>query len=156
MLAETDVGNSQAVTCLTGEVIRRVEPCYPDERHRCLGTKMPLRTPCEVAVMDVFLRRDFFGPVEQEIRLASDMFKETMAVMYSELDELPIHERVAFLGSGVLNVQIREMPNYPEVIEHAFTRLGWQSEEFDCYRLQMQYPPIPTALIVDSPLPPRP
>ena len=156
VLAESDVGNSQAVTCLTGEIIRRVEPCYASDEHRFLGMRMPMRTPCEVAVMDIFLKRDFFGRPKSSVRLFSDLFKESMGVLYSEPDELPTHEDIAFLGAGVLNVQIREMPKYTEIVEHAFDRLGWRSDTFDCYRLQMQYPPIPTALSVDNPLPPRP
>ncbi len=156
ILAESDVGNMQAVTCLTGEVIRRAEPCYPDERHVGLGTKTPLRTPCAAVVMDVFLRRDFFGRVEPVTRLASDVHKEVLGAIYSKGDHLPFHEDTTFLGTDALSVRVHEMPRYGEMIQYCFDRLGWDSQAFDCYRVQMQFPPIPAALLVDCPLPQRP
>ncbi|HNQ21765.1 MAG TPA: hypothetical protein PKK06_01580 [Phycisphaerae bacterium] len=156
VLGESDVGNMQAVTCLTGEVIRRAEPCHPDERHACLGTKTPLRTPCETVVMDVFLRRDFFGRVAPVARLVSDVHKELLGAVYREADHLPFHHEVAFLGAGTLSVRLREMPRYAEMIQHCFDQVGWDSQGFDCYRVQMQFPPCPAALLMDCTLPPRP
>ncbi|MGD8450724.1 MAG: hypothetical protein PVJ57_02800 [Phycisphaerae bacterium] len=155
VLAESDVGNTGAVTCLTGELIRKAEPCFADDLHAVLGTKTPLRTPCEVVVADLFLRRDFFGQISPSLRLVSDLFSERMGIIYGPTDQLPLQDQVESLGGGPYVAPMPEMPRYAEMIQHCGDRLGWNLEQFDCYRVRVQYPPVPAALVVHSPLPPR-
>ncbi|MGD8453379.1 MAG: hypothetical protein PVJ57_16325 [Phycisphaerae bacterium] len=155
VLAESGVSKAQSVTCLTGEVIRRAEPCYPDERHGGLGTKAPLRTPAKLVVMDVFLNRELFGEISPGLRLASDMFTENLGTHYTEADLLPIAARVERLSCRPDVPPIREMGRYRELISYCCERLGWKTADFDCYRVRLAFPPVPAALLVDVPLPTR-
>ena len=41
-------------------------------------------------------------------------------------------------------------------MERVCERLGWNLEDFRGYRVVMNYPPIPTVLILRYPLPERP
>ncbi len=156
VLAEGDVGNTRSVTCLTGEIIHTPDPCYPDERHRGLGTKAVLRTPCRAVLYDLFLDRTFFGQVEPAARLVSDLFVETIGSTYTEADRLPLSESVSALGAAGRAPPVSDLPAYPDMIAYCFERLGWAPQDFDCYRLLVPFPPMPAALLVDCPLPPGP
>jgi len=156
VLEESDVGNTRAVTCLTGELIRKAEPCYPDERHAGLGAKTPLRTPSEAVVTDLYLDRNHFRDASPSLTLVSDMFAERLGMVYTKTDELPLADPVETLGSAAEAPPVPEMPHYSEMIRHCFTQLGWDARQFNCYRVRVEYPPLPTALILDTPLPARP
>lgn len=155
VLADSDVGNAGSVTCLTGEVLRRAEPCHPVPELPELGTIAPLRTPCEALVMDVFLHRGFFGVVVPRLRLLSDLFNETLGAHYTDADRLPAECGVERLSDGPHTPPIREFRDYADVIAFSFDRLGWERDRFSCYRVRLPYPPIPASLIVDFPLPAR-
>ncbi|GMV24544.1 MAG: hypothetical protein AMXMBFR58_05750 [Phycisphaerae bacterium] len=156
VLGQGEVGNTQSVTCLIGELIRNTDPCYPDEHHRGLGTKAPLRTPCQAVVFDLYLHRPFFGKVSPTCRLVSDLFVESVGVGYTDTDHLPLTETIDALGPAAVAPPVVEMPGYSTMMQSCFRRLGWEAAEFDCYRITMPYPPMPSALLVDCDLPRRP
>lgn len=155
VLAESDVGNTQAVTCLTAEVIQRAEPCHPTPEYSALGTIVPLRTPSEVVVSDVFVHRGFFGVVTPALRLVSDLFNETLGAHYSRADRLPFPCHVRRLSDGPQAPPISEFAQYAEAVRFCFARLAWDPAQFSCYRVRLPFPPIPAALVVDYPLPER-
>ena len=126
VLEESDVGNTRSVTCLTGELIRKAEPCYPDERHANLGVKTPIRTPCEAVVMDLFLDRQHFGGLSPALTLVSDVFAERLGMVYTKADVLPTASQVETLGSGADAAPVPEMPRYADMMRHCFapTRVG--------------------------------
>ena len=155
VLAESDVGNAQSMTCLTGELIRRAEPCYADDANSGLGTLAPLRTPCELITMDVFVRADLLGVGQPALRLFSDMFNETLGAHYTDADRLPCACRVERVADGPDVPPLREMPKYAGMIQACFDHLAWDAAAFKCYRACLRYPPIPAALIIDFPLPRR-
>lgn len=156
VLAESDVGNALSVTCLTGEVMRRAEPCHSTPEYPDLGTIVPLRTPCELVVMDVFLNRGFFGEVTPALRLLNDLFNESLGSTYIEGDALPCPAESERMSAGARIPRIREFPDYAPAVLHSFERLGWDPVAFDCYRVRLPFPPVPASLIADFPLPPRP
>ena len=53
-------------------------------------------------------------------------------------------------------VRIPEGPRYHEMLDYAFSRLGWNREEFGLFRVRMKYPVVPTSLRLYHALPARP
>ncbi|MCG3123763.1 MAG: hypothetical protein GIKADHBN_02184 [Phycisphaerales bacterium] len=154
VLAESDVGNEQAVTCITGELIRRAEPAYPTPEYQGLGTFVTLRTPCQLAIMDVFLDRRFFGLVDPTLLFVNNLFESNLSPHTSDLDRLPCPCRIERLSDGVIPA-IREFSRYEDMMDQCFSRLGQDKSFFSCYRARLAYPPVPTTLVADFPLPPR-
>jgi hypothetical protein len=75
---------------------------------------------------------------------------------HSEHDELPLYETISFLGYGPTAIHTPEVPRYGEMARYVFDKLGWDGEGFRVYRVLMQYPPIPTAVVMKHDLPEPP
>lgn len=155
-LSEAPLGQGNSDVCLIGELLRGAEPRYRQPGYEYNAIYIRLRTPCEVAVLDVFVQRDLFGDVQYRPRLFSDLFTGELLTRHLECDELTLVEEVDHLGTGIEMVRLPVMPRYREMLGFAFDRAGWRSEEFDAYRISLEYPTTPTDLVVRTRLPRRP
>jgi len=154
---ESSVGDTARVTCVTGELLRAVEPRYRTDLYDDFCNAFSIRTPAEVLVFDLLLHRDLFpggGGLCPE--LYSDLFGGGPQLRYEPTALLPLHDPLIPLGSGLDVVHTADIPRYPEMLRQALAWAGWNGEEFDVYRLRIQYPPLPTTVMLRRPLPARP
>lgn len=155
-LAPGPVGRTAAETCVTGEIIRGVEPRYREPGYDRSALFLRMRTPCEVAVLDVFSHRDLYEMVEWEARLYSDLFTGEVLTRHRQYDELELREEIEHLGTGTSAARLPAMPRYRELLDYAFEKVGWRSEEFRLYRVRLDYPITPTDLVLSNRLGERP
>jgi len=155
-LSKAPLGHSTSDVCLIGEIVRGAEPRYRQPDYEYNAVYIRLRTPCEVAVLDVLVHRDLFGEVRYRPRLFSDLFTGELLTRHLECDELTLQEGVDHLGTGIEMMRLPVMPRYREMLGFAFDRAGWRCEEFDAYRISLEYPTTPTDLVVRTRLPRRP
>jgi len=155
-LVEAPVGNTASHTCMIGEIVRSAGPRYRDEHDWLFVVRARARTPCKVLIFDLLLHRELFGRISARLELFSELFAGELDARYQESDRLPSYERVEYLGCGADAVLAPEVPRYPDMVRHAFDRLGWDSRRFDVYRVRMRFPPIPSALLLTHELPPCP
>ncbi len=155
-LVEGAVGNTGSLTCVLGEVIRGAEPRFRQPDHRELVMVALPRTPCETLLFDIIIHRDVLERVDPRAEMFSDLFDRAFDERPAAHDRLPLHARVAHLGSGPAVVSTPDVPRYREMVRYAMKQLAWPEDEFDVYRLQVRYPPIPTAvrLVQELPEPP--
>lgn len=156
LLVDDRVGNTGLTTCFTGEVLRCAEPRYRDATHAELLFMPPVRTPCETFLMDVIVHRELFGPLHLESALYCDAGMRDPTEPFYEWEKLPMFERPDYLGTDLTGVHAPEVPRYLELIRYAFERVGWDSSQFDAYRLRVSYPPVPATITLSHPLPQRP
>jgi hypothetical protein len=150
------VGNTAALTCVFGSVVRAVGPVYAEKagEHSEVGSN--LITPAEQLVLDLLVHRSFEWAMNPKL------------VIYSRMDGGAIHttarrgrnvlavpETVHDLEWGIAGLATTLIPRYTRIAAYAFDRLGWNADDFRAFRLTMQYPPIPTAVLLQSDLPER-
>jgi hypothetical protein len=155
-LAEGEVGNAGAMTCILGEVVRRAAVRYQDEKNPDNGLLVHLRTPCELAIVDLLAHRDLFPGIDPQVELFSDLFADGFNALHQDCDRLPVYEQVERLSAAAGAVRIPEVPRYHEMLDYAFGRLGWKREEFGLFRVRMKYPVVPSSLRLYHGLPKRP
>ena len=156
-LVEGAVGNTGLLTCVTGELIREIEPRYRTEDYSVNAQMFPLRTPSELAIFDVLMHRELFGRrTKPELFVYSDMFSDPVAPRYRDCDLLPVQEKVEYLGMGPDVLATSDVPRYVELARFTLKRCGWDAAKFDVYRVQMKYPPIPATMIIEDDLPEQP
>ncbi len=154
---ESPVGNMGRMTCVTGELLRRIEPRYRTELYPDLCVIYPVRTPAEVLIFDLLIHESLFGDGEPPTpELYSDLFGGGPGVRYQPADRLPLHDPLVYLGNGPDVARTPDIPRYPEMLRYALEQTGWNGREFKLYRLRMQYPTMPTTLMLRKPLPQRP
>lgn len=144
-LVEGPVGNKGLITFVTGEVDRNVASRYRDERNQIGEFVAEARTPCETLIFDHFVHQDLFGGREPELRVYSALRGPDA---WQERDRLPLPESLEDLGPGLAALQTPDVPRYEEMVLFVCETLKWDVERFRLYRVQMRYPPIPTAVVI--------
>lgn len=153
-LIEGPVGNTAAITCITGEVSRAIARPRRTEHNQKGAVIADMRTPCEVLLFDQLVHEELFGRISPEVALYSQLGRGS-AIPYEgmEHDRLPSLEQVVHLGRGPSVVYTPHVPRYEEMIRYVCDTLKLDGERFDVYRVVMSYPPIPTSVVMRHDLP---
>ncbi|MCK4872184.1 MAG: hypothetical protein KAS72_05630 [Phycisphaerales bacterium] len=149
-LVEGEVGNIGAVTCITGEVTRGAASYHRSEHNQCAALVVRMHTPCEQLIFDLCVHEDLFGLIEPELAVFSELAGGTPVppIEGRERDQMTVWESVEYLGKGPSVVHTPHVPRHSEMIRHTLDRLGWDGKRFDVYRVAMQFPVIPTSIVM--------
>ncbi|MGD8454410.1 MAG: hypothetical protein PVJ57_21565 [Phycisphaerae bacterium] len=130
------VGRTGAVSCVTGEVMRRCGPIRQSGGETGITYVVRIHTPSELLIADHFIDHELFGPLEHTVAVYGGLVDGPR----KKSDHVPVREAVRHLGraSGLLHTP--EIPRYAEMTAHVFDRLGWDPGRFDVYRLRLEYP----------------
>lgn len=151
----SSVGRHSQITCVTGELLREVEPRYGDDVYDDMCFSFPVRTPDGTLVFDILIHRSLFPgdePVKSE--LFSDLFGGGPGFYYEESDRLPLHEAIEQFEQGDA-IATPDIPGYGNMLKLAIDRSGCNADEFDVFRLRMEFPPLSTTLMIRRTLPRR-
>ena len=151
------VGNTGAVTIMAGELVRGVGSRYRDEHNSWNQAFAAMWTPTETLIIDLVVHEDLYGPIRPELLVYSELGTGAQwPVGAPNRLELPVSERVQFLGQGAGMLETKHVPRYREMAEAGFGRLGWDGNRFDVYRVEMKFPPIPSTIGMRHRLPAAP
>ncbi len=148
------VGNTGLSTCILGSAVRSAAPRYCEPNNDCVELVVRAHLPAERLMFDQIVHRDLFGDHEPKLTVYGELTGETPPrSMDAARQELPVVESAMFIGEGPAAMHATGIPRYTEIMEFAFQQMGWDARDFLVYRVEMQYPPIPTAIVLGTPLP---
>lgn len=154
------VGNTSAVTCLVGELFRGASPLQRGKHDRLHISNLRVRTPCEVLVHDVLVHRDMAGLGRPQLDVYSDHravdVRLEVQLEARACDRLALKESVIYLGKGPGVLESPDVPRYAEMVRYALGQAGWDPEHFDVYRCRIEYPVMPSSVVVHFELPRKP
>lgn len=148
-----DVGNASTMTCIAGEVFRRAFGRYQDEHNRVQFSQTLVRIPGEVILQDVYVHESLDWSQEAELRVYTDHRGVDPALPGRECDLVTTQEEVVYLGQGLSVVDSEDVDRYTDMMRESFDRLQWNPDEFHVYRFRMEYPLMPSSVIVQFELP---
>lgn len=148
------IGDTAAITCVEGNVAYNVASRYRDEHNPFGETAATVCVPIEVVIVDFIIREDTFGPIAPTAAVygklpGSTLFPSTEP----ECDRLAMDESVTHLGKGPSVLHTPDVPKYPEMARYIFDQLGWDGERFDVYRCRIEYPVVPSAVVIRHDMP---
>lgn len=147
-LEPTNVGGRSAVTCLIGDVFRAAFTRFRDEHNSTQRTQSMIRTPSEVLIHDVLAEPGTFGAAWPRIFTYGDHRDVDPALPGRDCDLLALRESVICLGRGPAALRTPDVPRYPEMARYAIERAGWDPEKFEVYRCRVEYPVMPSSVVV--------
>ena len=68
---------------------------------------------------------------------------------------LPLKESLIYLGRGAAVMRSRDVPRYEEMVRYAMKRVGWAPGRFHVYRVRIEYPIMPSSVVIHFDLPER-
>ncbi len=153
-LAEWPIGETGAVTMVSGEVFRNFASRYrrPGDTHGNLVAHINRST--ELLVHDVLVHKDLWPNVKPRGLVYGELDRVTR-VQKSRRDDdlLSVGLSVDDLGRGVVMAESADVPQYGELLSAVFTRLSWNDQDFSVFRLRLPYPILPTAVVMQFDLP---
>ena len=144
------VGNTGAVTCVLATHLRAIRERQDSSAGRWRDHQLRLVTPVELVVGDLFVHRSMRAASPEPI-----VFSAAAGVLSPEAlgrggTRLPLPERIRTLNGAPA---IEGVDWYGRLVGRLFERMGWAASEFECYRIEIEYPPIPASLVMREHLP---
>ncbi|MCP3903007.1 MAG: hypothetical protein GY715_05160 [Planctomycetes bacterium] len=154
-LAEGPVGDTGAMTFIfCGEPFRNAGRAYRTDDDPVANLNVHVRTPSKVLIHDLLVHASLFDRLHPQANIYSEVHHEVRSSRTRlEKYRLPVGLTVDYLGRGSSVLRTPDVPRYPEMARHVLERVGQDAEEFDAYRLRMQYPIVPTAVTMGFDLP---
>ena len=152
-LCEGPVGHTAESTCIFGWYTRALGSVYARGEDPVAEFILALHTPVEAAVFDILVHRDLPFEGEPELKMFSAMHGQpAFPISQHGRYEIPGKPTLQNLGAEPPVVATAHFPRYRELIEFTAEKAGWNLSEFRGYRLELRYPPIPSASVMTYPL----
>jgi hypothetical protein len=101
----------------------------------------------------VYVHESLGWSQEAELRVYTDHRGVDPALPGRECDLVTTQEEVIYLGQGLSVVDSEDVDRYTDMMRESFERLQWNPDEFHVYRFRMEYPLMPSSVIVQFELP---
>jgi hypothetical protein len=147
-LASTDVGSKSAITCLIGDIYQKAFTRHKDENNQKQTAQSMVRTPCERLIHDVLAPRGIFGSATPTVMVYGDHRNVDPALPGRDCDLLAMSASAAYLGRGPSVLHTPAIPRYSEMVQYAMDKAGWDAESLDVYRCEVEYPVMPSSVVV--------
>jgi hypothetical protein len=154
-LADGPLGLTGTSTFVFGHLERRAVSRYDDGKTGGKGEMGAVVTmPIETLLFDVIAHRDLAEVAAAKVQVFGNPFGN--ASLDAEARRsllLPISERVREITGTPTRFDTEHAQQYPELIKHVFGRIGADPADFRIFRVEMQYPPMPSTVMVSYNLP---
>lgn len=153
VLVDPDPHRRSAIDLSFAETIRDAGPIRRTEQSGEALWFMPLTLPMEMAVLDVLVHRSL-GEVVPSAQQYFSLTPGQLPPDQPELLRYPVELEAGWVRSARLPRRIvAATPMYERLLEHGATISGTSLRDFRHYRVQQEYPPTPTSLVVRWQLP---
>lgn len=149
-LVEGPVGNTGALTCVFGAIQRNI-PYHRSPANEWGEHSAICDIPSEMMLIDLFIHESFKFAHNPEALLFSDLFGKTDSC--DRRKQLPLNETLQNLGVGPSPPATPSVPGYRLLAQRAFDRMNWNPADFHGFRMRIQYPAYPTAVVLRYRLP---
>lgn len=146
-LAERKVGLGGAVDLVFGTVTSGVPAAVPQPGSpHGFHAMAKIDFPSELLVMDVFVHAGDYGKLNPELYIYADPGSEETKERRELSPQLRTRDKIVHVGRGLGSDAIRGIPRRTEMIAHLCGGMGWDPEEFEVYRLKIEYPLMHTVI----------
>jgi len=157
-MSPDDLGRRHAVTAFIAEMYRSGTARYRKQPEPNFGVEMRVTTPIMTGIVDLIFAEGVFGPEMPAPTAAMAVHAQGASLTLSDLSrdrEVQILERpdVLHLGTGSRVLATPDVPRLPEMFEHVCARIGWDPSGFHTYRCRVEYPVLPSSIVVGFALP---
>lgn len=159
-LEPEDVGQRHAVTAFVAELYRPDVPRYREEQEPTLGASVFIKAPIRTLIVDLIIAAGTHGPTLPAPRgyvVANPRGDPILfgSILDRHQKRILEHCTVAHLGQGPHALDTTDVPRYPHMFREVCRQLGWNPALFNAYRCRVEYPIMPSSVVVGYDLPVR-
>jgi hypothetical protein len=156
-LADGPLGLTGTSTFVFGHLERSAVSRYTTNAKRGKGEMGAIVTmPIETLLFDVIAHRDLPEVAAAKVQVFGNPFGNApLDAQARKSMLLPISERVREITGVPTRFDTEHASQYPELVSSVFRRIGASPDDFRVFRVEMQYPPMPSTVMVSYDLPVR-
>jgi hypothetical protein len=140
------LGEAHSSTCFMADYARAIMSRHQTELDKQLRLITNVRTPADRLIFDVMMARGCLASAPPVIGVCSDH----AGVRFPDEPQITLatRETIRRIPSGLKGISTPEIPQYPDIIAHVLGRLDWDPDEFDVYRCVVDYPVLPSSVMM--------
>lgn len=151
-LVEGPIGNTGAVTCITGELLRNVISTKQHDKSERGYWTCSIETPVEWLIFDLIVHESLIPIMPPSVTMYSKLgCGPEVPEPGARRIKLPTFEEMEDLGQPAMG-QITQVPLHREMISYALENLGWNARKFRGYRATIAYPVIASSVVLEHKL----
>jgi hypothetical protein len=131
---------------LTAPVLR-----YSSEPPAKGSIAMRVRTPVETLIQDLIIERGIYPKFKPECCILDDLDSTAST---PEARRLPVPVEIIHAGTLPEAAALPAIPRYRSLLRKVLSQAGLTDRTFDVYRVVLQYPVVPSAVLVQFPISP--
>ncbi len=134
-----------------GEVVPRIGTRFRGDDDTSAEVSLPIGMPMAFGIIDVLLHRDLPRGGDPVAAHFGSWVRPGAAATWSGALRLPLHDETQVVAPGELPHALRAAaPAYGELLQLGVRSLGkgLRLQDFECFRLAMPFPPMPTSLVM--------
>lgn len=154
ILRDGPVGNAGSFDSFWGELLRGAASRYATASDSIGEVGVSITMPCESMVFDLIYHRSMREVATVEPLVFNDIVARNQPTPGREDSRrLPMRPRVVPLAGPRPAVSTPLVPRYAEMAQMTFDRMGWDPSEFVGVRVEMEYPPLHSTILLRFQLP---
>jgi hypothetical protein len=144
-IVDDTLGQKSSVNLTFGRMIRNVPMARTPVGDRlCFGQKVSIAEPTVLVISDHLVHRPTFPRLE--FKSWVEWMPLSTRIPINDTGPLPLREKLVRLEAGVDGARTREVPQYIDMLDFVCDRMGWRIDEFDVYRVRIEYPMLHTRI----------
>ncbi len=156
VLRSGPVGNMGSFDCFTGEMMRHAVSRYAQTKDETGELGNAITTPCETLVFDVLYHKSLREVARAEPIIFGEIFAQRQPTPSgTDGRVLPIRPGLVEIAGTPPAVATALVPRYSEMVQFTCARCRWDLKDFAGLRLEMQYPPLHSQIVLRFALPRR-
>ena len=150
----TEVGRSSAANLVFGQVSRasQLSPSS-DGSGLGFGDNIRITTPTALLIADMLVHRPTFPQLNPFLNVYDLINTDAGLEFHRPPVKLAFSERIKKFDGGPQDAWTREVPRYTEILRYVHGCLGWKLEDFDLYRVRIEYPLLHTRIAMGFDIP---
>ncbi|MCS7034928.1 MAG: hypothetical protein NZ561_13195 [Phycisphaerae bacterium] len=153
-LGPSPVGNTGAFSCFYGSLSRKLGSRLRQKPEDRAEFHAMISAPVQTLMFDMIVHHSLSFALDPTLRVYGQVASDFWA--REKRHVLPIAADQHQLGARPPEVSTPLVREYSRLVEHAFSRAGWDARDFVGKRFQIEYPPFPSTVVVSAPLEPAP
>ncbi|MGH7242875.1 MAG: hypothetical protein ACREJD_05600 [Phycisphaerales bacterium] len=149
-VTSSGLGLKHSISYVRGQLARGRFPRYRDEANPYGALAVGVKIPTETMILDLHMHESAYEKVSPRAFVFYDDIAAmgSMEMLDDERYQLPIRVNVQNLGRDPARAQTLEVPQYLKMAEYVCERAGWKAKEFNIFRCRVEYPPMPSTLLM--------
>jgi hypothetical protein len=142
------VGKTATSRCIFGNIVQPWESVPTVQSEMQNGDWVTLAsgitTPSKLLIFDLLVERARYSNLQPEVLIVAESRTNRLLSEFP----LPLSQKVQALGAATQSAPLLEVSRYREMLDYGLRRKGWRAEDFDLYRLRLEYPVLSTVVMI--------